>query len=200
MLKEIERYFDFPENYKSRYKKIINNFNNTKKKYENIIKMTDKEEQRRIKKYTTEKPGAGKYVKLLNEMVFPAVEKIRTKEIEKITDKYEYKPRVFHNQIFELYKKLERDILPNEILKNQDKDNEPAYWVSILNAGYFHYLTNNKFIGGTDVFNTKSLSNQLDEYSSEELFYQKQKLSSFILRAIEVSEIHRRFIEEKRQT
>lgn len=85
-------------------------------------------------------------------------------------------------EIILLIKLLKEYITPNEIVDTHKKESRYADIITILNSGWFFYLYKLKIHYG--LFNVKE-----EEY--EEKSYIQQKLNNLILKAIELSNIHK---------
>ncbi len=90
-------------------------------------------------------------------------------------------------EIVLLIKLLREYITPNEIVDIQEKESRDADIITILNSGWFFYLYKLKI--HYDLFNVKE-----DEY--EEKSRIQQKLNNLILKAIELSNIHKKAKEK----
>jgi hypothetical protein len=125
---------------------------------------------------------------LIENIVDKAIKKLRDK-IKEPPKEYFYNSRKFKKQVPELCLKIQKDILPCEISsgKGRKEDSEPADWRSILNSGWIYAINKHK------------LPKDYNEYQLEKgkFFDRKREDAEFILRAVEISEIHQRFHGEK---
>jgi len=123
--------------------------------------------------------------------------------------RYFYDPSTFREEVFDLYERIDEDILPNELLLPGEgpKIGRPPHWQSILNAAWIYYLLSpkerfgvfkdwsKKSEGGSALGPSRGTTEKMMELRYERLM----EFNDFISRAVEVSIFHDSFQKNKAQ-